>query len=290
MENKKLLSALTTTALSLLALCLVLIAGTYAWFTFDPYTNVTPLEGKISKGEANLLISESRDGPFDKQCALNPAVFSKVLRPVSTHSLNQFYSSIAQNKDGYSVAFQEVTRELDQYLIHGTVFLQCLDGSCDVFFQTPDLKISGDAQILSAGRLGIRITDKDGMQNTLIFKLDSLGSTEKAELRDTVLEENVVLSGIREAGTPVFVQDPGISIGSYQADAENPQKLCSLQSEEIAQVDYWLYLEGCDTACFNPVLSQDITLQLGFAGEPIEQEEETKPEEETTPGFVAPRP
>ena len=273
MENKKLLSALTTTALSLLLLCLVLIGGTFAWFTFNPYTNVTPLEGKISKGDANLLISENKDGPFDKQCALNPAIFSKVLRPTSTANLNTFFASIAQDKDGYSVAFQEVTKELDQYLIHGTVYLQCLGGSCDVYFQTPDLKISGDAQILSAGRLGIRIIDKDGKQNTLIFKLDDLGNTKAAEQRETVQKKDVVLSGVKKNGEPIFVKDPGGSIAAYLADTNGHRKLCTLQSEEIVQVDYWLYLEGCDTACFNPVLSQDITLQLGFAGEAVKQEQ-----------------
>lgn len=273
MENKKLYTAMISTALSLLLLCLVLIGGTFAWFTFNPYTNVTPLEGKISKGDANLLISESRDGPFEKQCALNPAVFSKVLRPTSTANLNTFFTSIAQDKDGYSVAFQEVTNELGEYLIHGTVYLQCLGGSCDVFFQTPELKISGDAQILSAGRLGIRITDKDGKQNTLIFKLDDLGNTAGAQQRQTVQQKDVVLSGVRKNGEPVFVKDPGSSIAAYLADTNNHQKLCSLQSEEIVQVDYWLYLEGCDTACYNPVLSRDITLQLGFSGGATKEEQ-----------------
>lgn len=271
MKKKQQLMILLPVIVALLAGLIALSAATYAWFTFDPYTNVTPLEGKISKGEANLLISESKDGPFDKQCTLNPAVFSQELRPVSTVDLNRFYTSIAQNRNGYSVAFQEVTDKTDQYLIHGTVYLQCLGGSCDVYFQTPDLEISGDDQVLSAGRLGMRIANKNGRQTTLVFKLDALGSTTGAQQRPTVQEDNVVLSGIVGTGAPVFVNDPAVSIGDYQADAANPKKLLTLQSEEIAQVDYWLYLEGCDTACYNPVHSQDITLQLGFAGEPVKE-------------------
>ena len=128
MKKKQQLMILLPVIVALLAGLIALSAATYAWFTFDPYTNVTPLEGKISKGEANLLISESKDGPFDKQCTLNPAVFSQELRPVSTVDLNRFYTSIAQNRNGYSVAFQEVTDKTDQYLIHGTVYLQCLGG------------------------------------------------------------------------------------------------------------------------------------------------------------------
>lgn len=271
MEKRRLLSSLTVTALSLAALCLVLVSATYAWFTFDPYTNVTPMEGKISKGDANLLISESPDGPFEKECGLNPTYFSQELRPVSTVDLNKFYTSIAQNREGYSVAFRDVTDEPGQWLIQGTVYLQCLSGSCDVYFQIPGLEIGGDAQVLAAGRLGLKITGQDGKVTTLLFKLDSLGDTSSAERRQTVQAENAVISGIDGAGAPVFAEDPAVSVQDYRADAVNPRKLLNLQSEEIAKVQYWLYLEGCDSACFNPVRSRDISLQLGFAGEPVKE-------------------
>lgn len=271
MEKRKLLSSLAVTALSMVLLCLALAAATYAWFTFDPYTNVTPMEGKISKGDANLLISESRDGPFERQCQLHPTLFPDELQPVSTVDLTHFYTSIAQNRDGYSVAFQDVSDDLGQWLIHGTVYLQCLGGSCDVFFQIPGLEIGGDAQVLAAGRLGLKITGEDGKTTTLLFKLDSLGNTGGAQQRQTVQAENAVLSGINAAGAPVFADDPAVSVQSYRADAANPRKLLTLQSEEIAQVQYWLYLEGCDSACFNPVRSRDVSLQLGFAGGAVKQ-------------------
>ncbi|MGM9605768.1 MAG: hypothetical protein ACI3XG_11975 [Faecousia sp.] len=271
MEKKQQLMILLPVIIALLAGLIALSAATYAWFTFDPYTNVTPMEGKISKGDANLLISESRDGPFDKQCDLNPTFFSEELRPVSTVDLTKFYTSIAQNREGYSVAFQDVTDQPGQWLIQGTVYLQCLGGSCDVFFQIPGLEIGGDSQVLAAGRLGLKITGEDGKVTTLLFQLDSLGSTAGAEERQTVQAENVVIAGIDGAGAPVFADDPAVSIQDYRADAANPRKLLTLQSEEIAQVQYWLYLEGCDSACFNPVRSRDITLQLGFAGEPVKE-------------------
>ena len=46
-----------------------------------------------------------------------------------------------------------------------------------------------------------------------------------------------------------------------------------MEPEEIATVEYWLYLEGCDPECFNPVHSRDLALQLGFAGEKLEPDE-----------------
>lgn len=266
MEKKRVSSAAIMTALTLVALCLVLITATYAWFTFDPYTNVTPMEGKISKGDANLLISESRNGPFGKECPLNPADFAQELRPVSTADLAGFYTSIAQNREGYSVAFQDVSGKLGQYLIHGTVYLQCQEGSCDVFFQPQGQEVGGDAQALAAGRLGLRITGADNKPAVFLFKLDSLGSTDSAQLKQTIQTENAVIAGIDADGVATFVTDPARSLTDYRQDAQNPKKLLSLASEEIAQVEYWLYLEGCDDACFNPVQSRNVSLQLAFSG------------------------
>ncbi|MCI6227224.1 MAG: hypothetical protein MR636_00540, partial [Clostridiales bacterium] len=100
MEKRRLWASLIMTAFTLVVLCATLTVSTYAWFTFDPFTNVTPMEGKISDGDTNLLISESKDGPFDKKCGLNPTSLAKILQPVSTLDLNTFYASSAQNRDG----------------------------------------------------------------------------------------------------------------------------------------------------------------------------------------------
>ena len=75
-----------------------------------------------------------------------------------------------------------------------------------------------------------------------------------------------MIAGIDADGTATFVTDPARSLTDYRQDAQNPKKLLSLASEEIAQVEYWLYLEGCDDACFNPVQSRNVSLQLAFSG------------------------
>ncbi len=249
-------------------------AVTYAWFTLavGTFTNVTPMEGKISKGDGNLLISENQEGPFDQQCSLNPTDHPQELKPISTENLTKFYTPLAQDREGYCIRFQDSTEEAGQLAIHGTVYLQYLGEACDVYFHAPALQISGDDQVLSAGRLGLKITKEDGEVSSFLFKLDALGSTAQAQQRPTVREDDVVLSGIQGDGEPVFVPDPARSVADFMIDAENRQKLLSMTFEEIAQVEYWLYLEGCDTACYNPVHSQDITLQLGFAGEPVKEE------------------
>ena len=267
MEKRRLWASLLFTAFTLLTLCAVLTVSTYAWFTFDPYTNVTPMEGAISDGDTNLLISESRDGPFDKKCELNPDAKAEILQPVSTLDLSKFYASAAQNRDGITTHYSDVSEKPENWLIQGTVYLQCLGTGCNVFFDMDTLNLGEDIQILAAGRLGLKFTNEDSETQTYLFKLDSMGDTAGAEERRTVSEEKaVVVGGVNDDGTPKYEDDPAASISDYTLDAADPQKLCAIRTDEIVQVDYWLYLEGCDDHCSNPVQSRDVPLMLGFAG------------------------
>ncbi len=261
------------TAFTLVVLCATLAVSTYAWFSFDPYTNVTPMEGTISEGDTNLLISESKDGPFDKKCELNPAAMAQTLQPVSTSGLSRFYASAAQDRNGISTHFRDVTDKPEDWLIQGTVYLECLGTGCDVYFDKETLDLGEDIQILAAGRLGLIFTNEDEEVTTLLFKLDSLGETGSATARRTVsADKEVVVAGINDDDTPKFEDDPAQSIGDYMLTADDPKKLCTIRRDEIIQVDYWLYLEGCDDHCSNPVQSRDVTLMLGFAGEKVKEE------------------
>jgi hypothetical protein len=44
----------------------------------------------------------------------------------------------------------------------------------------------------------------------------------------------------------------------------------------VASVEYWLYLEGCDEQCFNPVQNKDAGLMLAFVGVDESQKGEAK--------------
>lgn len=274
MKTRKRRGSLLMTGLTLLALCAALTVSTYAWFTFDPYTNVTPMEGKISDGDTNLLISEKKDSGFDKKCELNPTDRADELYPVSTAKLEKFFASSAQ-RQGISTHFRDVSGELGKWLIHGTVYLQCLGTDCDVYFDRETLDFGTDIQVLAAGRLGLKITGQDEKSTTLIFRLDDLGDTAKAKQTRTVAPEgDVVVAAIDDKGSPEFEDDPALSIGGYLRSADNPKKLCTLEMDEVASVEYWLYLEGCDDHCSNPLQTDDegkkgrqIVLKLGFEGE-----------------------
>ena len=65
----------------------------------------------------------------------------------------------------------------------------------------------------------------------------------------------------------------GDTEGTYK---EGSQPLMQLNEDEVATVEYWLYLEGCDEQCINAVQSRASEIQLGFAG--VDAEESGKGE------------
>lgn len=272
-EVVKLKKQLKLTIFWILFLIIAAVGTTYAWFTVTgmPSTNITPMAGTVSEGDTNLLISNSYGGPFDKTCELvldgNPGS----LRPLSTADLTHFYRSAAQNNEGITVLYANADNRVDQDALHGTVYLQCQNASCDVYFNRDELNLGSDAQALAAMRLGMRITSSAGTQ-TLIFRLDDMGATGGAQSARTIASAGSVVASIAGSGEPVYTSDLSQGIGGYMAqtngNAYNPgsQKLMTLQAEEVATVEYWLYLEGCDDQCFNPVQNRASQLRLAFAG------------------------
>ena len=272
-EVVKLKKQLKLTIFWILFLIIAAVGTTYAWFTVTgmPSTNITPMAGTVSEGDTNLLISNSYGGPFDKTCELvldgNPGS----LRPLSTADLTHFYRSAAQNNEGITVLYANADNRVDQDALHGTVYLQCQNASCDVYFNRDELNLGSDAQTLAAMRLGMRITSSAGTQ-TLIFRLDDMGATGSAQSARTIASAGSVVASIAGSGEPVYTSDPSQGIGGYMAqtngNAYNPgsQKLMTLQAEEVATVEYWLYLEGCDDQCINPVQNRASQLRLAFAG------------------------
>lgn len=257
----------------ILFLIIAAVGTTYAWFTVTgmPSTNITPMAGTVSEGDTNLLISNSYGGSFDKTCELVFSGNPGSLRPLSTADLTHFYRSAAQNNEGITVLYANADNRVDQDALHGTVYLQCQNASCDVYFNRDELNLGSDAQALAAMRLGMRITSSAGTQ-TLIFRLDDMGATGDAQSARTIASAGSVVASIAGSGEPVYTSDPSQGIGGYMAqtngNAYNPgsQKLMTLQAEEVATVEYWLYLEGCDDQCINPVQNRASQLRLAFAG------------------------
>ena len=274
MNTKQGIRLLFISLLWLLLAALALGGATYAWFSFNNSTNVEPMAGTVGEGDVSLLISASREGPFDTECSLPLEKTVEELLPVSTADLQHFYASAAQNKQGITLRYRDVTQQAPDRLLHGTVYLQSKNRGCDVYFFKPKLNFGGDAQALSALRLALKLTTEQDGEQLLFFRLDALGGG-GAEEQVTVEGDNVVVSAMDAGGRPSYTADPSKDIGAYlaQADGEEDtrprageQALCALQADEVASAEFWLYLEGCDTACVNAVQTHELSLQLGFAG------------------------
>lgn len=244
---------------------------TYAWFTFNPATNVVPISSTVSDGDISLLISTDPNGEFTTNCVL-PQYVSGNLEPVSTANLERFYTANLQDRDGISVGFRECTSEVDEITIHGVIYLKSLKNQCAVYFNKSGMDFGNDPQVLAASRLGMKITSKEGT-STYIFSLNEFGNVAGAAGARTTAETNAVVASLNGDGTPYYVGDPARSVsdffavtGATKLPMAGRQMLCTIQAEEIVTVEYWLYLEGCDENCINEVQEKEGIIQLSFAG------------------------
>ena len=124
----------------------------------------------------------------------------------------------------------------------------------------------------------MKITAKEGTK-TYIFKLDELGATGSAQSAQTVPGTSTVVSSINSSGQAEYVADPATGLADYMANAGSGDdnftagttRLVRLEKDEVASVEYWLYLEGCDKQCVNEVQSRSSDIQLAFAGVDADQ-------------------
>lgn len=257
----------------LLLLLVIAVGSTYAWFSLSgrASTNITPMGGTVSDGDASLLISVNKSGPFDKTCDLVLDGNPDHLKPLSTLDLEKFYKATAQNRDGIAVLYTDATTKVNEDALHGTVYLKCENASCNVYFNKEELRLGSDNQALAAMRLGMKITSSSGVK-TWIFRLDEMGSTGSAQSKRTVSQGGTVVSSVSSSGQASLTSDPSVGIGSYMAKSvgdsfsDGTNSLLTLKADEVATVEYWLYLEGCDDECFNPVQNRSSDFKLAFAG------------------------
>ena len=278
MNTKQLKRSAFLAAFSMIIILATLTTATYAWFTITAVTNVEPMDGAVSRGDSNLLISASRNGPFDRECKLSLVGDPQSLRPISTADLSRFYEAAAQDTGGIISLYKDAAKKVDSYCIHGTVYLRSEYNGCDVYLRRSGMDLGKDGQMLAAMRLGLKIETKNGTE-TVIFRLDELGNTGNAASAVTVASRGQVVSSVRTDGTASFVRDPAVDIADYFAeegdDEEAPEpgkeKLCTLEMDEVASVEFWLYMEGCDDNCVVEAQNRDTGLQLAFAGVTVKE-------------------
>lgn len=272
MKKKSMLS-IWLIALWCVLLMVVLGGVTYAWFTFDPYARVKPMSSTVGEAEITLLIAADPGDEFKEECEL-PVSTITGMKPVSTADLEHFYRAYARNKQGISYTFADVSNTAGEDMIHGVLYLKSKVDNCNVYFNKAGMDFGQDSQMLAALRLGLRFVTDAGVR-TYIFSLDEMGNTGDALRLQTTSQTGVVVSSLNNDGTAVYIEDPANRLNRYMAasNEQSPQlpqagelALCTLQKEETAAVEYWLYLEGCDENCINEVQDREALLQLSFAG------------------------
>ena len=274
MDRQKQLKKRMYSLIRVIILILVLLTGTtLAWFTYtgNSSVNITPVAGTISKGDANLLISSSKGGPFDKSCELIFRGGYDSLQPVSTADLVKFSAAVAHNRDGIALVYKELTAEdVNKITIHGTVYLKSENGGSDVYIDRTNLDLGRDRQLLAAMRLGLIVTTNSGSK-TYIFKADDLADTSGASAKATVPTAGTVVASLNGTGAN-YVADPALRMGDYfcttHGEEVSPGKtvLCTLEREEVATVEFFYYIEGCDENRYNPAQNRQTALKLAFGG------------------------
>lgn len=258
---------LVATAAWMLVLAVALTAATLAWFSSSRETNVTPVAHTVSESGYDLQISSSANGPWDTTATL--ATADKTLYPISTADLTQWWRGTFQNAAGITMDYKNVTSQLDDYALTGTVYLKGSSAALNVYLYPGQMSIATDPQLLAALRFGIIVQTSAGTA-THIFTCDDLGSTAGAASQRTTAQDGVAVAG---SSSWNYTADPAQAINAYAMDGNGDtpaaragaQPICTLAADEVATVRYFIYMEGCDANCITQAQARDLTLQLAFA-------------------------
>lgn len=258
---------LVATAVWMLVLAVALTAATLAWFSSSRETNVTPVAHTVSESGYDLQISSSANGPWDTTATL--ATADKTLYPISTADLTQWWRGTFQNAAGITTDYKNVTSQLDDYALTGTVYLKGSSAALNVYLYPGQMSIATDPQLLAALRFGIIVQTSAGTA-THIFTCDDLGSTAGAASQRTTAQDGVAVAG---SSSWNYTADPAQAINAYAMDGNGDtpaaragaQPICTLAADEVATVRYFIYMEGCDANCITQAQARDLTLQLAFA-------------------------
>lgn len=274
--------------LSIIALLLLLISitvGTFAWFTFRTDVNVEPIAGTVGKTDGSLLISAAPEGPFDKECELRAFCPATGLKPLSTADLRHFYTAAMQNSEGRVIRFRNADRMVDECAIHGHVYLKATKEPANVYLNQAGLFFGTDIQALASMRLGMVVTIPGAASKTFLFQLDDMADVSRAAAHMTIADEyRGMVVGSAQGDSVHMTPDPAAALSRHWAVLTGPEEepvvsvgtpMFALEPEVVADVEFWLYLEGCDIHCqnlVNGVQNRDAALSLAFYGEIIPQE------------------
>ena len=257
-------------ALLFMAATLAFTAATYAWFTANRQVETSRITAETGKKDLELQISRTNFTPADNQ-QVELKQPGNVLIPVSTADLSSFvYNPITEDE----IAQRFLPAEETLYY-HDVIYLRAkgteipADTMLELYL---DNKISIteniSGQLLTAARLGLRLTDDTGNSSVCILSL----SRENEGTGNTRLDGVDIAPGnviTLVDGTPKAVPDSAIFIEDVMADSAR-RPIATLALNRVYKLDIYFYLEGCDPDCTEDKVGLDrAALQLGFYGKPV---------------------
>ncbi len=250
---------------------IALLGSSYAWFSdmLRAQTEVFPISGSVSAGEIGLQISGTSSGPFESQANLTRLDQCQVLYPVSTADLNHFYEAKGQNNNGKVAFYKDVTDQVLEYVLYGELFLKSLYQDGKLYLDKSIFTITGDPQLLSSARLGMRFS-AEGITQNYIFPLAD-NTTGVISQETSIGDRQQVVGTVSQQGVATFVTPELQQLSNYQVLAEgeegvveNQPFLFNLYKEQIVRVEVWIYMEGCDPESILEAQDQDIQMNLAF--------------------------
>jgi hypothetical protein len=154
-------------------------------------------------------------------------------------------------------------------MLHGTLYLRADGNDFDVYLWP---------ESLSSGRIRRRsprcgsVCGRPSAGNKDGHPPPGFGRRHRRRRRaaDGLPAESVVASAAetgRRCSRTTGARPDAVSGGRDERRCPAGQEiLCTIANNQVATVEYWYYLEGCDENCINAVQSRDAILQLGFAG------------------------
>lgn len=267
----------------IIAVLLMIIGGTYAWFTYNRTVETNKVSARTDNDDVKLLVSTKGGANFKgKDVAAIGQVNSAdkmELMPVSTADLKNFlYSPITQG--GKATYFDDVKNE--KFYYHGRIFIKA-EAKGDFATKKMNLyldqsgsevenfvKAEGEG-ILNASRIGLKFESS----NPRIFRVSDKSNSKNNQVRNTVINGQQLGDGnviARRDGKITAVADPSITLNKYTVKEVNGAKrlpdnpIIKMDMNKEYQLDIYFYIEGCDPDCSDIVQENEVDLQLAFFG------------------------
>lgn len=281
MDTKALKKQMGAAIAMVLVAAVALGSATFAWFVNN--TKVKAESVNVAAKSANTLLI-SHDGNAWGTTATFTSTQSKDFVPVSSTSQLSFFKDTSWKTDtdgAYNASeFGAATVGTDYYK---DSFHVKASQACGLYLDTDTaFTTTGDASVLKAMRLALKIDDKVYFYQIDAEAIDGAGNSYNTTLKSLSADGvTTAISGIDSAAAigaanMAASKVPALADGLVTAPTDNTtlvnkddtKKLCDLSANQVKDIDVYVWMEGCDYDCNSTVVKkiteQAVKVSLGF--------------------------